>query len=258
MTEATSVNGLYIHACKDLLAVTNSTASLFKGAVKRGAQNVSIGVGRTQYPLYRLIANDAGALIEAARQIDYFQLDEYLGVADPDHPELLLNVITKRLLKPIGHPERLRHVFNMGVDPEIAAALMEQEIEGNGGLDLIITGIGDDGHIAWNTDGTEHNSLTHVTTLSDGGIIQNAELWGSSENVPRCGITMGLGTTMKTDNFILMASGENKAQPLFDAIHGDMTEKHPSAILRRMAAAGKQVTVVADYAALSKCDLSAP
>ena len=62
---------------------------------------------------------------------------------------------------------------------------------------------------------------------------------------------MGIQTIMQAKKVLLIASGEDKAEAVKAAFFGPVTPQVPASILQMHP----DVTIVADEAALSKCDL---
>jgi glucosamine-6-phosphate deaminase len=75
----------------------------------------------------------------------------------------------------------------------------------------------------------------------------------SENDVPRQAYTMGIKTIMSADRILVVVSGEDKADAVKAAFFGPVTPAVPASILQLH----NHVTVVADEAALSKCDSSA-
>ena len=109
-----------------------------------------------------------------------------------------------------------------------------------GGLDLAITGIGDDGHVAFNEPDTYLLPRTHAVALKESTIQANARFFNSIEEVPQRAVSIGMEDIMRTKTFLVVASGEKKApllQKLFANGHIDpmypvsFTRMHPNAIL---------------------------
>ena len=113
----------------------------------------------------------------------------------------------------------------------------EDRINEAGGIDLQILGIGSDGHIAFNEPGTALGSRTHITDLDHQTIDDNARFFDSKADVPKRAITMGVATIMDAKKIILLATGENKAEAIRDAIQGPVSsdctasalQHHPNA-----------------------------
>ena len=109
-------------------------------------------------------------------------------------------------------------------------------IERSGGLDLIMVGIGHNGHIAFDEPGTPKLSWTHCTWLTDSTRQANAPIFGSAERVPGRAVTMGIQTILAARRVFLIASGPQKhsilTRALADGIHSDVPasflQQHPN------------------------------
>jgi glucosamine-6-phosphate deaminase len=108
----------------------------------------------------------------------------------------------------------------------------EKQIEGVGGIDLQILGIGVNGHIGFNEPGTAFFSKTRLVTLEYSTRIANAYEFPNISEVPRMAISMGLSTILKTKKIILMAWGPGKSKVIHDAVEGLVTEHLPASLLQ--------------------------
>lgn len=175
-----------------------------------------------------------------------FLLDEYVGLA-PDHPERYRNVILRDLAARVGMPvENLRAPRVDEPDLAAACAEYEAEIARAGGVDLQILGLGTDGHIAFNMPGSELDSRTRLTTLTDQTVRDNARFFDGDEGqVPREVLTQGLATIMEAREILLLVTGERKAAALAELLEGTVTPERPGSVLH----AHPRTTVLADRAA---------
>ena len=73
---------------------------------------------------------------------------------------------------------------------------------------------------------------------------------GDINQVPKKAITQGLASIMRAKKIILIATGENKAQAVYDMIKGPKSTNCPASILQDHA----DVRVYLDKAAASKLD----
>lgn len=103
----------------------------------------------------------------------------------------------------------------------------------NGGLDLTILGIGQNGHVAFNEPGINPLSWTHCTWLAESTRLANESTFGSLEKTPRRGITMGLSTIMGSKKIILLTSGEKKRPIIERAFKGEVTNQVPASLLQK-------------------------
>lgn len=68
---------------------------------------------------------------------------------------------------------------------------------------MFITGIGPDGHIAFNEPGSSLVSRTRVKTLAQETLEANARFFGNDINqVPKRALTVGVGTVMEAKEVI--------------------------------------------------------
>lgn len=99
-------------------------------------------------------------------------------------------------------------------------------------VDAQILGLGSNGHIGFNEPHTSFASLTHVVNLQESTIQDNSRLFEKIDDVPRRAITMGISEIVRAKKIIVLASGKNKAQAVFDMVNGAMSVDCPASILQ--------------------------
>jgi glucosamine-6-phosphate deaminase len=185
-------------------------------------------------------------------QVRGFALDEYVGI-DPAHPESYRSVITREVIEPLGlDPQRIRVPDGSQEGIEHAGADYEAAIEAAGGVDLQILGIGTDGHIGFNEQGSSFASRTRVKTLTEQTRRDNARFFDSIDDVPVHCITQGLGTILDARHLVLLAFGEGKASAVAGALEGPISALLPASAIQMH----EHVTVVVDEAAASQLKLA--
>ncbi|MBK5270758.1 MAG: glucosamine-6-phosphate deaminase, partial [Bacteroidia bacterium] len=105
-------------------------------------------------------------------------------------------------------------------------------IEAEGGIDLQILGIGNNGHIGFNEPGSGINSKTRLITLDNSTRIANSYQFANISEVPRLALTMGISDILKAKKIILMAWGPMKALVVRKAVEEDITEHVPASLLQ--------------------------
>ena len=130
---------------------------------------------------------------------------------------------------------------------EIECERYNNVIRSVGGIDMQLLGIGDNGHIGFNEPGCAFETETHCVKLTESTINANSRFFDSIDEVPKEAYTMGIKSIMQAKKILLIASGENKAKALYEAICGPVTPKNQASILQLH----NDVTIVADEAALS-------
>ncbi len=108
----------------------------------------------------------------------------------------------------------------------------EKKILESGGIDIQILGIGRTGHVGFNEPGSSKESRTRLVTLDKVTRIDAASEFFEEKNVPRNGITMGLGTLLEARRVIMLAFGAGKAPIIRRTVEGEISESVPASFLQ--------------------------
>ncbi len=211
---------------------------------------LGLATGSTPLPVYAALREMlAGRDVSRVRG---FALDEYVGI-DPDHPESYRSVIRREVVEPLGlDPARIL-VPDGDLDGiEHAGAAYEAAIAASGGVDLQLLGIGSDGHIGFNEQGSSFGSRTRVKTLTAQTRHDNARFFDGIGQVPTHCITQGLATILDARHLVLLACGERKARAIAGAVEGPVTVMNPASAIQLHP----HVTVVVDEAAAAGLELA--
>ncbi len=182
-----------------------------------------------------------------------FNMDEYVGLSPEDKNsyhhfmfENFFNYIDIR-------PHNIHILDGMTKDYAKECENYEKAIQAYGGIDLLLGGVGTDGHIAFNEPFSSLSSRTRIKTLAPSTIKDNSRFFGNNiDDVPTQALTIGIGTIMDAHEVIIMASGANKADAIHQAIEGSINHKWTITALQMHRSA----IIVCDEAAAQK--LSAP
>ena len=113
----------------------------------------------------------------------------------------------------------------------------EQKIRQKGGIGFFLASIGPDGHIAFNTRGTDHFSSTRLTATNfETQAVAAGDLGGIEVSRNRLVITIGLETiTYNPDSVaIIFAAGEAKADVIKDALENEPSNQYPASCLHKL------------------------
>jgi glucosamine-6-phosphate deaminase len=195
-----------------------------------GAQpkaRVSLPTGTTPVPFYDELARRKTDL----SGVDLFLLDEFGGIA-PDHPARCEGMLRRDLLDRLDLPPRL-HLFDVGAGAlEAEAARYEAAIAGGGGLDLVVLGLGANGHVGLNEPGSAPDSPTRVVGLAP-ETMAAAERYGEATQTPTWGVTLGMRTILAAGAVWLIVTGAAKAEILRRTIEGPPSPEIPASLLSR-------------------------
>lgn len=181
-------------------------------------------------------------------EVKSINLDEYKGLG-PDDTQSYSYFMQSNFFDYINIKSDNTFIPNgLEQNSEIECKRYNDVIKSCGGIDLQLLGIGCNGHIGFNEPDTAFDKETHCVTLSENTIKANARFFNSVDDVPKQAYSMGIKNIMQAKHILLIASGENKAVALYNAILGPITPIVPASILQLH----NNVTIVADTAALSK------
>jgi glucosamine-6-phosphate deaminase len=113
----------------------------------------------------------------------------------------------------------------------------ERKIRELGGIGFFLGGIGPDGHIGFNVQGSDHFSTTRlIATNYETQAAAAGDLGGIEIARKRLVITIGLDTITHNPNAtaIIIAAGDAKANIVRDSIENPKTNKYPATVLQTL------------------------
>ena len=227
-----------------------AAASLVLGHLSRNPRLVlGLPTGNTPIPMYR-------ALVRAYQQgrADFskattFNLDEFVGLG-PDDPGSYRTFMNSVFFDHVNLPAARAHLPDgRAKDWRREIVRYERQIARAGGLDLVLLGVGGNGHLGFNEPARALEAHTHRVALCLESRRANAHLFGGQlRNVPTHALSMGIGTILKARHVVLLATGASKARVVARALTGPVTTRLPASLLQ----IHPDVVVVLDRAAASR------
>ena len=161
-----------------------------------------------------------------------FLLDEFVGL-DESHAGSFRRFLTEHLLSGINLSPNQTHSLNgVAPDPDGECERYEETIAAVGGLDLLLLGLGVNGHIGFNEPGQTLAARTHRVTLLDSTRAENAGPFGGAALVPTEALSMGIGTILRADTIVIIATGARKASAVAGMLRGPVTTTLPASFLQ--------------------------
>jgi glucosamine-6-phosphate deaminase len=195
---------------------------------------LGLPAGTTPLGVYReLIRLHQEGQVDFSRVV-VFQLDEYYGLGH-SQSRSRYRWIHEHLLEHVNIPEQNIHRLDGTVEPaDVEAHCREYEtlIDHAGGIDVLLAGIGPNGHVAANEPFSVRHSRTRLCTLDPVTRKKAASDFFGEENVPVQALTMGLGTILGARKIVLIAMGEHKAAVIRDAVEGPVADRVPASFLQ--------------------------
>lgn len=203
-----------VYVEKDYEAVSKKCAEIVRDAVKAKPNLVfCLPAGASPIGMYRYLVTMYHNHEVSFHDMITFDMDEYVGLT-PDHDQSYAYFMQKHFLQYVDvQPEHVFYPDGTADDLDAMCKKYSENIVAHGGLDLAITGIGADGHIAFNEPAPTLIPLTHTITLDESTRRNNAHFFdGDLAQVPKQAITIGMEEIMKSRLFLVVASGAKKAE----------------------------------------------
>jgi len=170
-------------------------------------------------------------------QLDYSKftflgLDEWVGLT-PTNTGSCHYFFHKKIFKPLQLSSSQYFLFNgLAEDLKSECSKMDKVIADKGGIDIMIVGIGMNGHIGFNEPGTSFATFSHVAELEEMTKSVGQKYFAGPVELGK-GITIGFGHLMKTKKVFLMANSSKKAEVIKKTIEGPVTESFPASIIQK-------------------------
>lgn len=205
---------------------------------------IGFATGRTPLPLYEKMAEDHKKNGTSYKRVTAINLDEYVGI-EAKNKNSFARFMRDNLFSKIDIDPANTNIPNgMAEDLEAECARYAAFVKEHP-ADIQILGIGGNGHIAFNEPYTKYDTVTHIATLTSRTRSDNAEGFGNPALVPGYALTMGIAEILSAKKILMLASGEGKAEAIYNMLQGRDDTSCPAAALRKHP----DVTVVLDEAA---------
>jgi glucosamine-6-phosphate deaminase len=171
------------------------------------------------------------------QRVEAFHLDEYVGLP-LGHPSSFGRWLDDHIW---GHvrPGRVERIDGGSADPGAESRRYGALLD-DGGIDLGLIGIGENGHLAFNDP--------PVADFGDPRDVKVVELEAASRNqqvgeghfaniddVPTHAITVTIPALLRASRVLVIVPEARKAQPVYDALLGPITTACPASILRHQS-----------------------
>lgn len=200
--------------------------------------------GSTPLGMFKILAEKSKAGEVDFTKCTFVGLDEWVGMG-PDDQGSCRYWIDRSFLEPIGfRDDQIIYFDAKSNDLPSECERINQAIAELSGLDLMVLGVGMNGHLALNEPGTSFDSYAHVSTLDRITAIVGQKYFLEETPLTQ-GITLGLRHAREARQLIVMASGRFKADVMRRALEGEVSEDFPASLVQRV----EGVVVMLDKAA---------
>lgn len=228
---------LTIHADRPGLgaaAAAEAVAALGRTLAVRDRAVVVVATGTSQLEVLAALAATPNI---PWQRVELFHLDEYCGVP-ADHPASFRRYLRERFVDLLPARPAAFHWIAADGDPAAECRRLAGVVP-TGDFDLVLCGIGENGHLAFNDPPADFDAADPylVVRLDEACRRQQVgEGWFPSlEAVPTHAISMSIRRIMAARTIICSVPDERKAQAVRETVEGPVTPAVPASILQRHA-----------------------
>ncbi len=201
-------------------------------ALRRPESVIGLSTGRTTGGVHRSLAEiHAGHPFDVSR-MTVFNLDEVTGV-DREYFGSCYYMILHEVVLPLGIPmEHFLMPPTRSDDFARECTDFEHAIAARGGIDLMVLGIGENGHLGFNQPGTPFGQTTWLSRMDKDLDTRIRRETNSSAEADLGGITIGIRNIMHSRRIVLAANGARKAAIVRAALQGPVDPSVPASVLQ--------------------------
>lgn len=222
-----------IIVCENYEEVSKKAAQMILSQVTLKPNSVlGLATGSTPMGMYEnLVELNKSGDIDFS-EVRTFNLDEYYNLPK-NNDQSYHYFMHKNLFNHINIKPSNIHIPNgMAEDINSECERYDSLIKESGGVDIQVLGIGNNAHIGFNEPTINFEKGTHLVELEDSTIKANSRFFDNIEDVPKKAITMGVGSIFKSKKIMLIATGENKAEAIYNTVYGKVVPEVPASILQ--------------------------
>ncbi|MDT2661692.1 glucosamine-6-phosphate deaminase [Enterococcus hulanensis] len=213
---------------KDSFEEMSKTATeIFLGTLQQDKRvNISTTAGATPELMYKMIIDQLDD--SKYDNVHYYTFD---GSSEMGDNKRTIDHLNDALFDHINIDESNIHELRPDNIDEI------QEILTNSGdLDLMVIGMGEDGHFCGNMPyATDFLKPIYTFSADKSMPWYDTILWmvnNEEENIPKKMVTMGAPTLMKAKHLVLIVNGEKKAEAVKKFMNSEVTIEFPASVLK--------------------------
>ena len=193
---------------------------------------IGLSTGRTTGNLHRMVGEIYSCYPFNTSAVTFFGLDEVVNVPR-EYAGACYTMLKTEIIDALGiKDENFLMLPTFSDDFGKACRAFQEEIAKRGGIDLLILGLGENGHLGFNQPHSPLGGDAWVTKM-------NPEL---EERIRRethtppekelGGVTLGIKNIMQARRIVLVAKGSNKAEAVKQMLEGPVTSDVPASVLQ--------------------------
>ena len=164
-----------------------------------------------------------------------YHMDEYIGI-DAAEPAGFGNFLDRAIFNQV--PFKEKHYLLCAENAYEEKCAMYETLLKAHPADLVLLGIGENGHLAFNDPAVaDFNDPKVLKVVELDAVCRQQQVndgcFASIEAVPKRALTMTMSYLMSVPEAVCTVPGQRKAEAVYRALRGPVTEACPASILRR-------------------------
>lgn len=169
-------------------------------------------------------------------QITFVGMDEWVGIP-PTNPGSCRYQLDEKIFRPLNiAADKIVFFDSMAQDLTAEVDMVNAFLQACGGLDILLAGVGMNGHIAMNEPGTPFNKEAHVARLAETTRTVGQKYFSAATEL-ELGLTIGLQHFAEAKLPILMANGAKKQEIMRKVLAPPPSLAIPASIVQMLSAA---------------------
>ncbi|NVO19974.1 MAG: glucosamine-6-phosphate deaminase [Bacteroidetes bacterium] len=215
----------------DQTELSIQTAKLIAGELERKPGSMlCFPAGETSLGTFRELVR-----MHQSKQINFDQcrivgLDEWLHLGEKSG-ENCFHFLDKHLFGPLSLKKKNFCFFDgETADPEAECRKTDHFIKENGGIDLMLLGLGMNGHLGLNEPGTSADLCSHIVELDEVTRTIGQKYFTAHTNLTQ-GITLGMKQILEARTVLLQVSGLKKKPLVKRLLENESNTEFPASLL---------------------------
>ena len=193
---------------------------------------IGLSTGRTTGNMHRLVVEQYRRMQFDVSRVTFFGLDEVMNVPRT-YAGACYTMLKTEIVDELGIDDS--HFLMLPTDSDdwnAACRHFEEEIDGRGGIDLLMLGLGENGHLGFNQPGTPFESTTWTSQMNEELETRIRKETQLPSSIVLGGVTLGIKNIMHARRIVLVAKGANKADIVRKMLDGPVCTEVPASILQ--------------------------
>jgi glucosamine-6-phosphate deaminase len=193
---------------------------------------IGLSTGRTTGNMHRLVVKQYKQQPFNVSRITFFGLDEVMNVPQ-EYAGACYTMLKTEIIDGLGIDDRHFLMLPTKSDNwERDCQRFRQELQRRGGIDLLILGLGENGHLGFNQPGTPFESEAWTSRMNPELEQRIRHETQTPADVSLGGVTLGIKDIMHARKIVLVAKGKNKAEMVKQMLLGPITTDIPASVIQ--------------------------